>query len=124
MAQSFTALPCTHCPGLCRHEPHLALDGGSGLGVDCLEPICAGAVAMLQAGGFLALETGGGEQAHYVAGVLRRLRAPRPGGDGSGGQAPDSAPAFEDVRVRQDLFGVDRFVTSTRSQAAGEPGAT
>jgi methylase of polypeptide subunit release factors len=45
-----------------RHEPRSALDGGEGLGIDCLLSVCMGAVRMLMAGGFLALETGGGEQ--------------------------------------------------------------
>lgn len=113
------------CPG-CRHEPHLALHGGEGLGIDCLLPICTGAARMLQPGGFLALETAGGEQAHYIADLLRHMRssvcgAAEPGGgEGSSSEgegcslAADEAPAFCDVRVRRDLRGVDRFVTATR----------
>jgi release factor glutamine methyltransferase len=86
------------------------LDGGAGLGIDALVPICTGAVALLQPGGFLALETGGGEQAHYIADVLQRLRDVQQG-DGSG----EGRQAFGEVRVRRDLFGVDRFVTATRA---------
>lgn len=42
-----------------QFEPWLALDGGAGLGLDSLTPICSGAATMLQPGGFLALETTG-----------------------------------------------------------------
>lgn len=87
------------------YEPTLALGGGEGLGIDALAPICRGAVEMLQPGGFLALETAGGEQAEYIAQLLQHFRA---GGDAEG-------LAFEDVKVRRDLRGVDRFVTATRS---------
>lgn len=85
------------------HEPRLALSGGDGLGVDCLLPICLGAVQLLQSGGFLALETVGGEQAEYVAHLLRHLK--------EGGEVP----AFEEVMVRRDLRGVGRFVTASRA---------
>jgi release factor glutamine methyltransferase len=81
-----------------RHEPRLALDGGGGLGVDSLEEICRGARRYLVPGGFIALETNGGEQAEYVAQVLL--------GGGEGG--------FEEVRVRKDLRGIGRFVTARR----------
>ena len=108
---------------LCRHEPHLALDGGDGLGIDCLLPICTGAARVLQPGGFLALETAGGEQAHYIADLLRRLRCSVIGGArgfegaASGWDSGSEQLAFTDVRVRKDLRGVDRFVTASRSIA-------
>lgn len=123
-----------------RHEPMLALDGGGGLAVDSLVPICAGAVRLLQRGGLLALETGGGEQAMYIADVLRHLRGSAGTGtaswqdgngwasgapsldavgawssDGEEAAALDEQPAFTDVQVRKDLFGVARFVTATRA---------
>lgn len=99
----------------CRHEPRLALDGGDGLGIDCLVPICTGAVEMLQPGGFLALETGGGQQAHYIADVLRRLQDVQRQHQDE--WVPDShgCLAFSNVAVRQDYFGVERFVTAVRS---------
>ncbi|KAL4430761.1 hypothetical protein ABPG75_006017 [Micractinium tetrahymenae] len=105
-----------------RHEPQLALHGGEGLGIDCLLPICTGAARMLQPGGFLALETAGGEQAHYIADLLRHMRSSVCGGGGGGSSSEgegcalpaDEAPAFCDVRVRRDLRGVDRFVTASR----------
>ncbi|PRW58532.1 hemK methyltransferase family member 1 [Chlorella sorokiniana] len=118
----------TDMPGLQaevgRHEPHLALCGGEGLGVDCLLPICTGAARLLQPGGFLALETAGGEQAHYIADVLRHLRrgacawgdrpASSASGNGSSSEEEEGERcAFVDVRVRRDLRGVDRFVTAS-----------
>lgn len=103
-----------------QHEPRLALDGGEGLGVDCLVPICCGAAALLRPGGFLALETAGGQQAEYVADVLRRMRDP--GGAGIPGAAGDKARAFDRVEVRKDLRGVERFVTATRAGGAGTAG--
>jgi len=106
-----------------RHEPHLALCGGEGLGVDCLLPICTGAARLLQPGGFLALETAGGEQAHYIADVLRHLRrgacawGDRTGGSasarGSSDEEEGERGAFGDVRGERDLRGVDRFVTAS-----------
>ena len=93
------------------YEPELALGGGEGLGIDALAPICIGAVDMLQPGGFLAIETAGGEQAEYVAQLLQHMQS---GGSGVGGGGEGSL-AFEDVRVRRDLRGVDRFVTATRT---------
>ena len=123
-------------PGVnCRHEPHLALHGGEGLGIDCLLPICTGAARLLQRGGFLALETAGGEQALYIAELLRHMRAgpaaaagrgqvgvaweggSNDNGEGGGSRLQEQPAAFTDVRVRRDLRGVDRFVTATRSAA-------
>lgn len=115
-----------------RHEPELALCGGEGLGIDSLLPICTGAARMLRPGGFLALETAGGEQAHYIADLLRRLRRSAPavwggpggvsgadssgadsGGEGDAAAADPDRLAFADVRVRRDLRGIDRFVTAS-----------
>ena len=42
-----------------RHEPELALDGGSGTGLDCLTDIVRGAAEVLQPCGFLGLESNG-----------------------------------------------------------------
>ena len=131
-----SGLPAACLPRLaCRHEPHLALHGGEGLGIDCLLPICTGAARLLQPGGFLALETAGGEQAHYIADLLSHMRCSADSGGALGaagsmgmaagvgawapgvGQAGEQL-AFCDVRVRKDLRGVDRFVTASRSTAA------
>ena len=88
------------------HEPSGALDGGQGLGIDALMPICRGAARLLQPGGFLALETAGGEQAQYVAHVLEHLVATH---------NDRSHPAFGNVSIRRDLRGVARFVLATKS---------
>jgi release factor glutamine methyltransferase len=93
-----------------RHEPWLALDGGEGLAVDSLIPICTGALHTLQPGGFIALETGGGEQAAYTAHVLRHMREEVEQGH--------EVSAFEEVIVRRDLRGIERFVTATRRERA------
>lgn len=41
------------------HEPSMALNGGTGVGMDALNLICQQSSRMLAPGGFLALETGG-----------------------------------------------------------------
>jgi len=79
------------------HEPLRALDGGHDVAVDSLLPICRGASEMLCSGGFLALETAGGEQAAYVAHVLENMHT------------------FDDIVIRNDLRGVDRFVTASHT---------
>ncbi len=43
-------------PEVGRHEPHSALDGGEGPGLDSLRAVCREAEEMLAPGGFLALE--------------------------------------------------------------------
>ena len=105
-----------------RHEPHLALHGGEGLGIDCLLPICVGAARLLRPGGLLALETAGGEQARYIADLLAHMRCSALGSaaadgitGGAGGAGAGERLAFTDVRVRRDLRGVDRFVTASRA---------
>ena len=50
---------------------------------------------MLTEGGFLALETNGGEQAQYILDLLREY-------------------GFREVAIRRDLRSVDRFVTAIR----------
>ncbi len=111
-------IPREQLPGLQaevgRHEPHLALDGGAGLGDDSLTAICAGAAAMLLPGGFLALETAGGEQAHAVAALLRGMDGPREANVADSTSDAQGGYAFRDVRVVKDLRGVDRFVTCYR----------
>ena len=96
-------IPRSQLPTLQRevrdHEPNLALDGGTGAGLDSLRPLCASAARALACGGFLALETAGKEQASEVSSDLL---------EGSG--------LFEDVKVHEDLFGVSRFVTATRKR--------
>lgn len=117
------------------HEPRLALDGGGGPGTDALDAVCSGAATLLQPGGFLALETAGGEQAHAVAAMLLLYHADAgspaaaesegtTGKDGGQSHASDSTNeisasdgdlAFRDVEVVRDCFGVERFVTAWRT---------
>ena len=114
------------------HEPHQALDGGGGPGTDALEAICRGAIEMLRPGGFLALETAGGKQAHAVADMLRALVSTATSSDLTGesserhlaaGQSsepgspgPSLPPmAFEAVEIVSDCFEVERFVVAKRT---------
>ena len=81
-------------------------------------------------GGFLALETNGGEQAHTVAGMLRGMLQGEGNGAGKGaghgvgegagagegeGEGDRGAAIFENVRVRMDYCGVERFVTAWKA---------
>jgi release factor-specific protein-(glutamine-N5) methyltransferase len=72
------------------HEPRLALDGG-GDGLAVIRRIAAAARRHLRASGALVLETAGREQAAAAAALLR-------------------AGGWDQVAVRADLAGVDRFV--------------
>ena len=116
-------------PQVRGHEPCSALDGGDEHGTVSLDHICAGAVSMLRPGGFLALETAGGSQAHAVAGLLAALKSPPvEGTSASAGlslvsnrehlrRVDDRTPsaAFERIEVVRDMFGVGRFVTAWRT---------
>lgn len=98
------------------HEPQLALSGGDGLGVDALIPICLGAVRFLQPGGFLALETAGGEQAEYIAHLLSHLTERHARGvEYDGNDDDEESLAFSEVMIKRDLRGVDRFVVAVKS---------
>ncbi|CAL5222788.1 g5202 [Coccomyxa viridis] len=79
-----------------RHEPVSALDGGPSTGVRDLLTVCSQAGDMLAQGGFLGLETLGGAQAELVAEYLQ------------------DSMHFADVKLRNDLRGVNRFVTARR----------
>lgn len=85
-----------------RHEPWSALDGGQGQGLESLQIICLGAVHWLTEGGFIGLETAGRDQAFLVAKLLEEM------------QTDACSPAFTDIRVVEDCFGVPRFVTASR----------
>lgn len=81
-------------PEVGRHEPMSALDGRGEMGMGDLDIICESSHKYLAPGGFLALETHGGEQALRVWEKLWNTNL------------------YEDVRVRSDYAGVDRFVTA------------
>ena len=111
------------------HEPCSALDGGDDRGTVSLDHICDGAVSMLGSGGFLALETAGGSQAHAVASFLAALDSPPADGTSASAglssarnkdhlrSADSRTPeaAFERIDVVTDMFGVDRFVIAWRT---------
>jgi release factor glutamine methyltransferase len=82
-----------------RHEPKLALDGGTGAGLDSLTKICTNAAKYLMQGGTLILETHGPEQSMILK------------------QQLSSTSYFTHVEVRFDHFGVGRFVTAQRNDA-------
>jgi len=81
-------------PEVGRYEPMSALDGKGDNGMGDLDIICKSLHKFLLPGGFLALETHGGEQALRVWETLWNTNL------------------YEDVRVRSDFSGVDRFVTA------------
>ncbi len=72
------------------HEPRLALDGGSD-GLAVIRRIATAARSYLRPSGALVLETAGGDQASAAAALLR----------GAG---------WDQVAMRGDLAGVERFV--------------
>jgi release factor glutamine methyltransferase len=77
-------------PEVSRHDPRLALDGGAD-GLDVVRRLVDDAPRWLAPGGWLVLETAGGDQ---VPDVVARM--------GAGG--------FARVETRADLAGVVRFV--------------
>ena len=89
------ALIPTLSPEVSRHDPRIALDGGSD-GLAVIRRLVAEAPAWLVPGGALLLETFGGEHARTVAHLMR-------------------AHGFEAVETRRDLAGVDRFVGGRRA---------
>ena len=89
-------------PEVLDWEPHEALFAGSG-GVSLLRKVAAGAAAVMEQGGLLALEVGAG-QAGEVASFM------------------DSQDKLEDVRVLRDLAGIERIVTAVCSNERDEQG--
>jgi release factor glutamine methyltransferase len=93
-------IPSENLGGLQRevgaHEPMLALDGGSGEGLEAFGPLCDGAAGALRPGGFVGLETNGWGQAERVAEMLER------------------SGHFCGVEVRADYSEVQRFVLARR----------
>ena len=89
-------------PEVLDWEPHEALFAGSG-GVSMLRKVAAGAAAVMEQGGLLALEVGAG-QAGEVASFM------------------DSQDKLEDVWVLRDLAGIERIVTAVCSNERDEQG--
>lgn len=81
-------------PEIVRHEPYLALDGGSD-GLDCLRILVEAAPGYLRPGGVWLVEIGAG-QAEEVVKLLER--------QGN----------YCDVRIFPDLAGIERFVLAHR----------
>ncbi len=82
-------------PEVRDHEPGLALDGGED-GMDLLRRIIVDCKAFLNPGGYLLLEIGS-DQGDAVTALMKKN-------------------GFEQVRLLQDLAGLDRVVSGRRSQ--------
>lgn len=88
-----TADLATLMPDVRDHEPALALDGGAD-GLDFVRRIAAGAPAVLEPEGLLAMEIGAGEAPDTVA-IFE-------------------ASGFRDVRVHRDIARIERVVSGVR----------
>lgn len=86
-----------------RHEPILALDGGSSDGLKELQIICTGARDFLVADGFLGLETNGELHANALEEELRTM------------QLDNGSCAFHNIRIVSDLAGIPRFVIARKN---------
>lgn len=97
-------VPATRIPSLQpevnRHEPKLALDGGPDDGSAAIMQLIRDIVQALRPGGFVALETDGGAQAHTIAAAF------------------EDTGAFERVSVADDCYGRLRFVSAWKTSLA------
>lgn len=89
-----TELIATLQPEVAWHEPRLALDGG-GDGLECIQHLIDQAPDYLKPGGFWVVEM----MLDQAAAVTQRLAA-----QGS----------YQQIRVHQDLAGIDRFASAQR----------
>lgn len=89
-----SALIPTLAAEVSRHDPRLALDGGDD-GLAIIRRLVAGAPAHLMPGGWLVLETAGGEQVSAIETLMRHA-------------------GFVSIRTRPDLAGITRFVAGGR----------
>jgi len=87
-------------PEVSRHEPKLALDGGPDDGSAAIMQLIRDIVQALRPGGFVALETDGGAQAHTIAAAF------------------EDTGAFERVSVADDCYGRLRFVSAWKTSLA------
>ena len=76
------------------HDPRLALDGGDD-GLEVIRRLAADARRVLRPGAALVMETGGGDHARAVRGLM-------------------AAAGYGAIEVREDLTGVARFVSGRR----------
>jgi len=81
-------------PEVAKHEPHLALDGGSD-GLDCIRYLVATAPDYLRSGGVWLVEMRSG-QAEAVVEML------------------ESAGCYRDIGIYADLAGIERFAIAFR----------
>ena len=81
-------------PEVSRHEPHLALDGGTD-GLDCIRRLVSAAPLYLKSGGVWLIELMQG-QADAVAQLL------------------EAQGSYRQIQVHADLAGIDRFVSAIR----------
>ncbi|KAL3820946.1 hypothetical protein ACJIZ3_006851 [Penstemon smallii] len=81
-----------------KHEPRLALDGGTN-GMNDLLHLCKGAASMLRAGGFFAFETNGETQSKFLVDYMdTKMKG-----------------SFHRMSIVSDFAGVQRFVTGYRA---------
>ena len=99
-----------------QHEPHSALDGGEGLGLDSLEVLCAQSATFLRTGGFLALETAGAQYfLVHCMGACTSEWSVGAGGEQAQHVAQLLKSRFVEVQIIEDMFGKARFVTALRN---------
>ena len=89
------------------YEPHEALFGGA-TGVEIYARLIAQAAGALRAGGVLVLELGYDSLAHVQALLARPDAAPD-------GAASGRNSRWSDIRVTNDLAGIPRVISATRS---------
>jgi len=91
-------IPCQQVlelqPEVTRHEPHLALDGGSD-GLDCIRHLIAIAPDYLRSGGVWLVEMMAG-QAETVATLL------------------EENSQYQGIQIHSDLAGIERFASAYR----------
>ena len=92
-------------PEVRYHEPWLALESGKS-GVEALEVLCKGASRYLLPGGFLLLETGGGDQVTHVVQLLHSFKK------GNLRENGGAVPIFENIQIHADHRGFRRFISA------------
>lgn len=83
-----------------KHEPRVALDGGSN-GMDDLIHLCDEAAVMLKPGGFFAFETNGEDQCKHLVNYMENNHKGR----------------FCNLKIVSDFVGIPRFITGFLKEA-------